>query len=474
MRDGIKRLFAFVLALSLLLSVTQVVAFAETGITLEELMEKYPHGTYWNGGDPETYTLIPCDHHYECDYGGSCGCNSFRGLGIQCLGFAYQIATLIYGGNQYIERAPIYDPASLDNLKAGDIVRFRNGTHSIIITDVDGDIVTYADCNSDHHCVIRWEQTILKSTIAATFTYLDPAPYAWVSGGGCDCSREYDGNYMCVTGGSTLNIRSGHGTSHSIIGSIPDGAVVYVSKSNGSWAHVYYNGISGYASMDYLELQHSHSYELLLEEEHPHKEYYKCDCGDFYYTGFDGEIEDCIDCILAFCEQYGHSYDNECDNYCNHCGSERETTHIYDNDCDPDCNECGEVREITHSYDNECDAECNICSEPREVGEHIYDNRCDVDCNECGDLRETEHIFDNEHDADCGECGFVREVTLSGDVNSDGVVNNKDFALLRQFLNGWDVEIDPIAAEMTDDGRVNNKDLGILRQYLNGWDVELK
>ena len=63
---------------------------------------------------------------------------------------------------------------------------------------------------------------------------------------------------------------------------------------------------------------------------------------------------------------------------------------------------------------------------------------------------------------------------LSGDVNSDGVVNNKDLGILRQFLNNWDVTVDERAADVTGDGRVNNKDLGILRQYLNGWDVELK
>ena len=110
------------------------------------------------------------------------------------------------------------------------------------------------------------------------------------------------------------------------------------------------------------------------------------------------------------------------------------------------------------------------------MGEHAYDNGCDVDCNECGNLRETEHVYDDERDAECNECGFVREVIVyvSGDVNGDGEGNNKDFGLLRQYLNGWDVTIDELASDVNRDGEVNNKDLGLLRQYLNGWDVELK
>ena len=472
------RLLSLAMAVCLVFAVTTLPVAAE-GVTIEALQEKYPHGAYWNGGDPETYTLTPCVHHPDCDYTGGCDCNSFRGLGIQCLGFAYQLATLVYGGNQYLERNPIYDSSAIDTVKAGDIVRYRNGTHSIFVTSVDGDIVTYADCNSDNKCGIRWGQTILKSTLKATFSYLDPAPYEWISGvEGCDCSREYEGNYKCSVGGSTLNIRSGHGTSHAVIGSIPDGAIVYVSKANGEWAHVYYNGVNGYASMQYLELQHSHAYEILYEDEHPHNEYYRCSCGDWYYSGDVGQDEECKICKLAICEQNGHTYDNNCDTVCNVCAEPREVSeHIYDNNCDVDCNECGAVRETEHVYGNACDTECNECSAVREVSEHVYDNECDVDCNECGDVREVNgHVYDDDRDANCNECGFEREVItyISGDVNGDGEINNKDLGVLRRWLNDWDVEIDPLASDVNRDGTVNNKDLGILRRFLNDWDVELK
>ena len=68
----------------------------------------------------------------------------------------------------------------------------------------------------------------------------------------CDCSTSYAGTYYVTTSGYTLTIRTGHGTSYEVAGNIPDGARVSVSKGNGSWAHVSYNGINGYCSMEYL------------------------------------------------------------------------------------------------------------------------------------------------------------------------------------------------------------------------------
>ena len=86
------------------------------------------------------------------------------------------------------------------------------------------------------------------------------------------------------------------------------------------------------------------------------------------------------------------------------------------------------------------------------------------------------HTYDNDQDTTCNECGAVREVAavrLPGDVNGDDIVNNKDFGILRQYLNNWEVTINESNADVNADGIVNNKDMGILRQYLNNWDVEL-
>lgn len=68
----------------------------------------------------------------------------------------------------------------------------------------------------------------------------------------CSCSTNYAGEYIVTTQSSPLTMRSGHGTGYSQIGTIPKGAHVTVSKANGSWAHVSYNGRNGYCSMQYL------------------------------------------------------------------------------------------------------------------------------------------------------------------------------------------------------------------------------
>ena len=75
----------------------------------------------------------------------------------------------------------------------------------------------------------------------------------------CTCSEAYAGTYTVTTNSAPLSIRSGHGSSFSSLGTIPKGATVTVTKASGTsasdWAHVEYNGISGYASMEYLTKQ---------------------------------------------------------------------------------------------------------------------------------------------------------------------------------------------------------------------------
>lgn len=106
-----------------------------------------------------------------------------------------------------------------------------------------------------------------------------------------------------------------------------------------------------------------------------------------------------------------------------------------------------------HEYDNACDSICNNCEYERTVAEHTYDDDADIDCNICGNVRNT---------------------SVVGDVNGDNQINNKDLALLMQYLNEWDVQVDDIAADTNGDGEINNKDYALLMQYVNEWDVELK
>lgn len=60
-----------------------------------------------------------------------------------------------------------------------------------------------------------------------------------------------------------------------------------------------------------------------------------------------------------------------------------------------------------------------------------------------------------------------------GDLNGDGAINNRDLALLQQYINHWDVQVDEAAADTNGDGTINNRDLALLQQYINHWDVTL-
>ena len=77
----------------------------------------------------------------------------------------------------------------------------------------------------------------------------------------CTCTDTYAGCYTVTTTTSYLNIRGGHSTNFGIVASIPPGARVSVTKADGKWAHVEYNGTTGYASMDYLRRAVEHPWE---------------------------------------------------------------------------------------------------------------------------------------------------------------------------------------------------------------------
>lgn len=186
-RDGgyarIQRWVGALLCVVLLLGLLPIGASsAATGpLSLAELQAKYPHGTYWNHtkGGSEDYTTTPCSHHTgNCTYNGSCGCNSYKNVAIQCMGFAYQLAALAYDCDPRAEWSTYRDTSALDTLKAGDIVRYKNNSHSIFVTAVEGDAVTYADCNGDGHCKIQWNRSTTKTKLKSGFTYVKTAPYA--------------------------------------------------------------------------------------------------------------------------------------------------------------------------------------------------------------------------------------------------------------------------------------------------------
>ena len=70
---------------------------------------------------------------------------------------------------------------------------------------------------------------------------------------GCSCSTSYAGTYTTKGVTDGLNIRADHSANSKILGSIPANAKFKVTKADGKWAHVEYNGISGCVSMEYIQ-----------------------------------------------------------------------------------------------------------------------------------------------------------------------------------------------------------------------------
>jgi len=142
-----------------------------------------------------------------------------------------------------------------------------------------------------------------------------------------------------------------------------------------------------------------------------------------------------------------------------------------------------ETREASHHVIHVA-AKDSTCTENGNI-EYWYCDACgaawlDADCTRNTNLRAVvlplaeDHVYDDDRDADCNLCGYERSVAVAGDANGDGDVNNRDMALLQQYINGWDVSIDAEAIDVNDDGDVNNRDLALLQQFINGWDVILK
>lgn len=275
-----------------------------TGMTLAQLQAKFPEGKYWNGGNVDGYTSYACTCHNQgicIDDIDPCNCNHFQG-GTQCNGFARKLAYDAYGSHLSTWQTTT-SSRDVDSLKPGDVV-YNNSPHWFMVISVGTDSVTVGECNWGGRCVIKWSRTVKKSTIKDySGLKIFIAPYSLTTGGSapththtysiieweaahphkeykrcscgefggytgkniyvsncsscnevCSCSTGYAGTYTCVTTTYPLTIRSGHGTSFNAIGSIPSGASVTVTKANGSWAHVEYGGVSGYASMEYLTL----------------------------------------------------------------------------------------------------------------------------------------------------------------------------------------------------------------------------
>ncbi len=221
--------------------------------SISSLKNKFPNGKYWNhpngSNNPDGYSSTRCTHHGSCGYyPNNCLCNSFSNA-IQCHGFGIKL-TYDYYGSSLRDWSKAYN---LNSLKAGDAIRYKNDGHTIWVTAVNGDTITYADCNSDGGCKIRWDATISKSTVASTLTCVYVAPSTASSDNYVDLGTNFFGvilNTACwkpieCGADGIVRLQTETGSSNQVWFFVRqnDGSYVINSASNGK-AMEMYSGIT--------------------------------------------------------------------------------------------------------------------------------------------------------------------------------------------------------------------------------------
>lgn len=145
---------------------------------LEVLCEKYPAGKYWNhsakkDNNPDGVTDTPCAHGTSahggsCSWTSSCLCNKFD-RSTQCMGYAHKIAYDICGKSPRDEFTKI-TKLNAEDLRVGDVIRYRGNRHSLCVVGVKGDKIAFTDANWDHNCGIRWG--VMDISDITGFTYV--------------------------------------------------------------------------------------------------------------------------------------------------------------------------------------------------------------------------------------------------------------------------------------------------------------
>ena len=255
------RIISFFLILAVVFSIAVIPASAISysmyntngDKTVAELQNLFPDGTYFNGptvNGISTFSFSPCSHaHGHCSYSGSCGCGTFKGLCIQCMGFGYALQYYAFSGfNGYSNAVTIRNYSeAMAKLKPGDVIRANS--HTMFVVKVEGNIITIAEANRDGHCKIQWGRQITKESLRSGFSYVDQAPRALKNSSAISTGS---GHTMRVIARSGLNMRYGPSTSNAVMKAIPYGYYVTAYESTNGFTRVSWNGYTGWCSSQYL------------------------------------------------------------------------------------------------------------------------------------------------------------------------------------------------------------------------------
>ncbi len=269
----LKRVLAFFLCTVMIFSAFSAVIEAQaadsTMKTLISLTKKFPHKKYWNHvgskkNNPDNVTSRPCPTHKNIDWNSeNITCNSFENA-IQCMGFAYKIGYEIVGTSP--RSWDKSEKLSAKNLRVGDIIRYRNGSHSLVVTGVKGNEISFVDANWYPGCQIRWGKMKLEDMPGFSYvlhqkgngrknTNLDFHKNA------VDLADEEEQQQLLKTESwqmndeGYLNVRAGASVGKTVVGQIPPEATFTVSEKKNTkdhlWGFVTYGSLTGWAALDY-------------------------------------------------------------------------------------------------------------------------------------------------------------------------------------------------------------------------------
>ena len=155
--------------------------------------------------------------------------------------------------------------AVLDQHPEGIVLYCGNIPHAVFLLGYEDDVFYCAETVMQYSEEIiplaeSWlgdqygDQTAVLDRVTA---YWYVSSYESRNQGECTCGEEFSGLYRVTDANERILIRAGHGAEYSVAAYVSTGEEVQVIKASGTgegdWAHVRYNGITGYARMDQLE-----------------------------------------------------------------------------------------------------------------------------------------------------------------------------------------------------------------------------
>lgn len=232
-------------------------------------------------------------------------------------------------------------------------------------------------------------------------TYYDPLTYFSYDGGNssnpsspneCSCDTSYAGTYTTHGVETYLNIRNGHSTSAEVVGKIPPNAEVKVTKSDGVWAHIEYNGTAGCCSMEYLQKTGELLSEMSISGANTPQ--------GIFSIGSKFSITGTVNSSLNINRVWGGIYEND--------------------GITPVC--VAEKNPYAKSYDLSGEFDRQIKFNSLNDGSYIYKIEAEDECGNRTTLISSVFYVGNA------------DSETSGDLNLDGKINISDLVLLQQYL----------------------------------------